>query len=94
MTVLTTLNWPVSRNGRTDHGIGNTFRKPYSVPLPTQGGDTAPVQRGDCVGSQLVSTLPICYDEDTKHTPGRAPLTVSRGTLTTGQPGGIFLTIK
>jgi hypothetical protein len=46
MTVLTTLNWPVSRNGRTDHGIGNTFRKPYSVPLPTQGGDTAPVQRG------------------------------------------------
>jgi len=28
------------------------------------------------VGSQLVSTLPICYGEGTKHAPGRTTLTV------------------
>jgi len=45
MTVLTTPNWPTDWRGRTDHSIGNTLRIPYSVPLPTQDGDTAPILR-------------------------------------------------
>ena len=76
MTVLTTLTWPTDWKSRTDRSIGNTLRTAYSVPLPAQDGDTAPILRKDCVGSQLVSTLPICYGEGTKHTPGRTSLTV------------------
>lgn len=77
MTVLTTPNCPKGWDIRTDRSIRNTFRLSYSVPLPSRTAIQRLSQR-DCVGSQLVSTLPVCYDEDTKHAPGRVTLTVSR----------------
>ena len=45
MTVLTTLTWPTDWKSRTDRSIGNTLRTAYSVPLPAQDGDTAPILR-------------------------------------------------
>ena len=75
MAVLTTLNWPVSKKDRADRSIGSAFRSPYSIPLPQPSTETVQ-EAGDYVGSQLVSTLPICFREDTNHVSGRATLTV------------------
>jgi len=47
----------------------------YSTPLPEPSTETVQEAR-DCVGSRLVSTLPICFREDTNHVSGRATLTV------------------
>jgi hypothetical protein len=47
----------------------------YSTPLPEPSTETVQ-EVGDCVGSRLVSTLPICFREDTNHVSGGATLPV------------------
>jgi len=66
---------PPAGMAKSDRSIGSAFRMPYSTPLPKPSTETVQEAR-DCVGSQLVSTLPICFCEDTKHVSGRTALTV------------------
>jgi len=60
----------------------------YSTPLPEPSTETVQ-EAGDCVGSRLVSTLPICFREDTNHVSGGATLPVY-GTTRQGSPCQCF----
>jgi hypothetical protein len=79
MAVLTTPDCPASRNCEADRSIGSAFRMSYSTPLPEPSTETVQ-EAGDCVGSRLVSTLPICFREDTNHDSGGTTLAVCETT--------------
>ena len=79
MALLTTPNWRRARNPQPDRGIGQPFRYNLIGCRYASGEEIQYHPLSDHVGSQSVSSIPICSGETTSHATGRRPLTASQG---------------